>query len=74
MCAGSACGPYGHDIHLAEICAAWNSPPIKEMTREEYEVGWAWWSRVQGEDLPEKSSRFGREGEQLEKKKNRSRI
>jgi hypothetical protein len=40
MCAGSACGPYGHDIHLAEICAAWNSPPIKEMTREEYEVGW----------------------------------
>jgi len=31
-----ACGPYGHDIQLAEICAAWNSPNLQEMTKEEY--------------------------------------
>ena len=40
----TACGPYGHDIELAEICAAWNSPPISEMTKDEYQVlgqrGW----------------------------------
>lgn len=38
-----ACGPYGHDIHLREICAAWKRPPITEMTREEYES----WLRVE---------------------------
>lgn len=40
-----ACGPYGHDIHLREICAAWKRPPITEMTREEYES----WLRVEKE-------------------------
>ena len=40
---GEACGPYGHDIHLREICAAWKRPPITEMTREEYES----WLRVE---------------------------
>jgi len=38
-----ACGPYGHDIHLREICAAWKRPPVTEMTREEYES----WLRVE---------------------------
>ena len=42
---GEACGPYGHDIHLREICAAWKRPPITEMTREEYES----WLRVEKE-------------------------
>ena len=40
-----ACGPYGHDIHLREICAAWKQPPVAEMTREEYES----WKRVEKE-------------------------
>jgi len=31
-----ACGPYGHDIHLQEICAAWKRPPVTEMTVQEY--------------------------------------
>lgn len=31
-----ACGPYGHDIHFREICAAWKQPPITEMSRLEY--------------------------------------
>lgn len=35
---GGACGPYGHDIQLAEICAAWNLPNLQEMTKEEYKV------------------------------------
>ena len=39
------CGPYGHDIHLREICAAWKQPPVTEMTREEYES----WLRVEKE-------------------------
>jgi len=38
-----ACGPYGHDIHLREICAAWKRPPVTEMTRQEYES----WLRVE---------------------------
>ena len=33
-----ACGPYGHDIHLREICAAWKRPPVTEMSREEYDA------------------------------------
>ena len=40
---GEACGPYGHDIHLREICAAWKRPPVTEMTRQEYES----WLRVE---------------------------
>ena len=32
-----ACGPYGHDIHLQEICAAWKRPPVTEMSVKEYE-------------------------------------
>lgn len=32
-----ACGPYGHDIQLREICAAWKRPPVTEMSREEYD-------------------------------------
>ncbi|XP_059097029.1 protein vein-like [Tigriopus californicus] len=31
-----ACGPYGHDIHFREICAAWKQPPITEMSRHEF--------------------------------------
>ena len=31
-----ACGPYGHDIHLQEICAAWKRPPVTEMSVQEY--------------------------------------
>ena len=30
------CGPYGHDIHLQEICAAWKRPPVTEMSVQEY--------------------------------------
>eukprot|EP00094_Tigriopus_californicus_P006743 TCALIF_06494-PA protein Name:"Protein of unknown function" AED:0.14 eAED:0.14 QI:250/0.66/1/1/1/1/4/54/290 len=33
---GEACGPYGHDIHFREICAAWKQPPITEMSRHEF--------------------------------------
>ncbi len=33
-----ACGPYGHDIHLREVCAAWKRPPVTEMSREEYDA------------------------------------
>lgn len=32
-----ACGPYGHDIHFREICAAWKRPPVTGMTRAQYE-------------------------------------
>ena len=31
-----ACGPYGHDIHLQEICAAWKRPPVTEMSVQEH--------------------------------------
>lgn len=31
-----ACGPYGHDIHFREICAAWKRPPVTEMTKSEF--------------------------------------
>ena len=31
-----ACGPYGHDIQLQEICAAWKRPPVTEMSVQEY--------------------------------------
>ncbi len=40
---GEACGPYGHDIHLREVCAAWKRPPIAEMTRKEYQE----WMKVE---------------------------
>ena len=36
--AGDACGPYGHDIHFREVCAAWKRPPpVAEMSRAQYE-------------------------------------
>ena len=38
-----ACGPYGHDIHLQEICAAWKRPPVTEMSVKEYEQ----WMRIE---------------------------
>ena len=38
-----ACGPYGHDIHFREICAAWKRPPVTEMTSEEFKA----WERVE---------------------------
>jgi hypothetical protein len=36
--ADEACGPYGHDIHLREVCAAWKRPPVTEMSRDEYDA------------------------------------
>ena len=35
--AEEACGPYGHEIHLQEICAAWKRPPETEMTKEQFQ-------------------------------------
>ena len=35
-CLDDECGPYGHDIHLQEICAAWKRPPVTEMSVQEY--------------------------------------
>ena len=32
-----ACGPYGHDINFREVCAAWKRPPVKGLTRDQYE-------------------------------------
>lgn len=41
-----ACGPYGHDINLQEICAAWRKPPeTAEMTKDEFDT----WQRVEEE-------------------------
>lgn len=52
----NGCDPYGHDIHLAEICAAWNSPPVQEMTREEYQA----WIEVEKQLKNIKSKKFRR--------------
>ena len=41
-----ACGPYGHDIHFQEICAAWKkAPPVTEMSSADF----AAWKTVEQE-------------------------
>lgn len=41
-----ACGPYGHDIHFREICAAWRrAPPITEMSSADFSA----WQLVEEE-------------------------
>ena len=35
--AEDGCGPYGHEIHLQEVCAAWKRPPEAEMTKDEFQ-------------------------------------
>ena len=39
------CGPYGHEMHLREICAAaWKQPPqTEEMTKDEFDE----WQQVE---------------------------
>ena len=43
---GEACGPYGHDINLREVCAAWRRPPdTAEMTKADFDN----WQKIEAE-------------------------